>query len=157
MNSEHYLKMAQDVYEPDCHEYYGIPTQCWFQQDGASSHTSNVAQPYCREKRPKFWGKKSWPACSPDLNAIDYFCWGYLQKEVAKRSPSCLDSLKLATRRSVDAMPLEMAHRAILAFHQRFKMCIAANGGPFKHHRLDPELVTAPIVAGPDGEESEED
>ena len=88
---------------------------------------------------------------------LDYFCWGYIQKEVTKRSPSCLDSLKLAIRMSVDEMPLEMAQRAILAWPKRVKMCIAANGGPPKHHRLDPGLMTYPVAAGPDGEEPDED
>ena len=40
---------------------------------------------------------------------------------------------------------------------KRAKMCIAANGGPSKHHRLGPELTTYPVVGGPDGEESEGD
>ena len=152
-NSDHYLKMAKDVYEPDCHERCGIPTECWFQKDGASAHTSNMVQSYCVEKLPNFWGKKSWPACSPDLNAPDYFRWGYLQREVEKRNPSCLDSLKLAIRRGVDAAPLEMAHRAISASPKRVKMCIAANGGPFKHQRLGHGLMTYPAATGHDGEE----
>ena len=54
-------------------------------------------------------------------------------------------------------MPLEMVQRAILAFPKRVEMCIAANGGPSKHHRLGPGLMTYPAVAGPDGEEPEED
>ena len=54
-------------------------------------------------------------------------------------------------------MPLEMAHRAILAFPKRTEMRIAANGGPFECHRLAPELMTYPILPGPDGAETEDD
>ena len=54
-------------------------------------------------------------------------------------------------------MPQEMAHRAILAWPKRVEMCIAANGGPFKHHRLDPGMMTYPVADGPGGEEPEED
>ena len=50
-----------------------------------------------------------------------------------------------------------MEKRAISAFPKRVEMCIAANGGSSKHHRLDPEMKKSPIADGPDGEESEED
>ena len=149
--------MIKDVYEPGCHEHYGIPPECWFQREGASSHTSNVVRQFCRGRFPNFWGKKSWPAFPPDLIVLDYFFWGYFQKEGPDGNPNCLDILKLAIRRSVDAAPLEMARREILAFPNRAKMRIAANVGPPKHHRLAPDLMTYPIVAAPDGEETEDD
>ena len=112
-----------------------------------------MAQQYCREMSPISRVKNSSPTCSPDLNAIDYSRWGYLQKKVAKRNPSGLDSLKLAIRKSAGETPHAMVRRAILAFRKMVKMCIVANGGPCKLHRLAPGLATYPIVAGHYGEE----
>ena len=57
-NSEHYLTMIKDVCEPDCHEHYGIPPGCGFQQGGESSHTSNVAQQYCMWGFPGILGRE---------------------------------------------------------------------------------------------------
>ena len=155
-NSAVYMDIITTVYEPDCHMHYGIPPDCVFQQDGASSHTAEAVQSYCREKFPMFWDKKSWPPNSPDLNVIDYFCWGYLQKEVTKQKPKCLDSLKLAIRRSVGNMPLEMVQRAILSFPKRVRMCIAAGGSTSKHRKYDEGLLEFPLLVDPEEAEGGE-
>ena len=86
---------------------------------------------------------------SPDLNVLDYFCWGYLQREVERHHPRCLDPIKLAIRRSVEAMPLSMAQRAILSFPKRVKMRIEAGGGTFKHTKYQAEeIADYPVVEG---------
>ena len=152
VNSTEYLNAIRNIYEPDCHQYYGIPPDCISQQDGASSHTWNMAQECCRRKFPKFWAKGEWPPNSPDLNPLDYFCWGVFPARSNKKKPTCLDSLKLAIRQSLDEMPLEMAHRAIGGFGKRVRMCIRADGGTFKHRKLEEEEGEAlyyPIVGAP--------
>ena len=86
VNSSEYLNVIKNVYETDCHQYYGIPPVCVFQQDGASSRTSNVVQEYYRREFPKFRAEGERQPNSPDLGPLGYFCWGYPQQEVAKRS-----------------------------------------------------------------------
>ena len=156
INAATYLDIAENAYLPDCHALYGAPPSCAFQQDGASSHTANAVQQFCAEKFPRFWNKPQWPANSPDLNPLDYFAWGYLQAQVDKQKPACLDALKLAIKKCVDDMPLDMAQRAIMGFRKRAKLCIAAEGGPFKGKKLAGEgelLIDHPVVDHGAGEE----
>ena len=153
INAAHYLEIANNTYLPDCHAFYGVPPSCVFQQDGATAHTANRVQDYCADKFPRFWGKTEWPACSPDLNPLDYFAWGYLQAEVDKRKPKCLDSLKVAIRQSVDALPLEMVRRSLLNFYKRVCMCVENEGRAFKRKKFEGEMP--PIAHGShDDEES---
>jgi inhibitor of nuclear factor kappa-B kinase subunit alpha len=50
--------------------------QPWiFQQDGATSHTANSTQAFCRIHFHDFLTKNEWPAASPDLNPCDFFLW----------------------------------------------------------------------------------
>ena len=67
-NSTEYLNVIKNIYAPDCHQYYGVPPDCIAQQDGVSSHASNMAQGYFRREFPKFWAKGERPPDSPELN-----------------------------------------------------------------------------------------
>ena len=87
---------------------------------------------------------------------LDYFCWGYIQREVTRLKPTCLETLKVAIMRSVNNMPLEMVQRAIAGFPKRVRMCIAAGGGAFKHREYDADLLEFPLLADPAGEPEEE-
>ena len=42
------------------------------QQDGATSHTANSVQAWCRCNFKGFWEKELWPPSSPDLNPMDF-------------------------------------------------------------------------------------
>ena len=136
MNAADYIAIVTNTYLPDCNKFYGVPPSCVFMQDGASSHTANAARDFRAKKFPLFWGKKVWPPCSPDLNPLDFFAWGYLQAEVDKKKPKCVDTLKLATRQCVDGTPLEMVQKAMLNFYPRARLCIEAEGGQFKHKKF---------------------
>ena len=54
----------------------------WFQQDGASSHTNQKAQQWCKKKFKFFITKDRWPLNSPELNPLDYSIWGNISKHV---------------------------------------------------------------------------
>ena len=59
----------------------------YFQQDGATSHTSHAGMAEIQS----FFGdlvisKGLWPPRSPDLTPPDYFSWGYLKGELTKTS-----------------------------------------------------------------------
>lgn len=151
INAATYLEIIENTYLPDCHQLYGVPPDCVFQQDGATSHTANRVQAFCKERFPNFWDKNHWPANSPDLNPLDFFAWGYLQSQVDKKNPLCLDTLKVAIRQAVAEMPLEMVQKAVLGFEKRVGMCIEAEGGVFKHKKL----VGHPIANAGAGEEEE--
>ena len=70
----------------------------WFQQDGATAHTSLRA----REWLTNQFGNKiifhhmefTWSARSPDLSPLDYFLWDYVKENVFKRQPADIEILK---------------------------------------------------------------
>lgn len=46
-----------------------------YQQDGATRHTSNRSQSWCKNNLKYFLRKEKWPANSPDLSPLDYYLW----------------------------------------------------------------------------------
>ena len=70
----------------------------WFQQNGATAHTSGRSMHLSRE----FFGdriisKDVWPVCSPDLNPPDFYLWGAAKSAVYRDRPRTLDDIQAAT------------------------------------------------------------
>ena len=67
----------------------------YYQQDGATCHTSNVSM---REIESFFQdriiSKYLWPPRSPDLTPADFFLWGLLKGKVYKNTPPTIEQLK---------------------------------------------------------------
>jgi hypothetical protein len=62
--------------------------QGYFQQDGATCHTSNESMALInRIFMDSVISKNLWPSRSPDLTSVDYFLWGYLKECVYKNKP----------------------------------------------------------------------
>ena len=98
----------------------------YFQQDGASPHTSKN---YLRSKfGEKFIDKKKWPPRSPDLNPCDYFLWGYLKSRVYNPLPKDLNDLKANIEREIKNISTD-TQNAILNFSKRCDLVIKAKGG----------------------------
>jgi len=102
----------------------------YFQQDGASPHTSKKAQNYLRSKfGEKFIDKKKWrPPRSPDLNPCHYFLWGYLKSRVYPL-PKDLDDLKAKKETEIKNISTDTLKNAILNFTKRCDLVIKAKGG----------------------------
>jgi hypothetical protein len=54
-----------------------------------------------------------WPARSPDLSACDYFLWGYRKAKVYTIRSRAIVDLKIAIRKQISAIPVNMARRAL--------------------------------------------
>ena len=71
--------------------------QRWFQQDGATSHTSLETIALLRSKFDDRIisrnGEVNWPLRSCDLTHLDYFLWGYLKSKVYTNNPETLQHL----------------------------------------------------------------
>ena len=156
INSSTYAEIAQNTYLPDCRRLCGVPPECVSQQDGRSSHTANAAQALCKEKFPRFRAKEQWPSNSPDMNPVDFLARGYLQRQVDKKKPACLDTLNVAIKQAVDEMPPDMVQRAAMSLCKRAKLCVEAEGGVFKGKKLLAQPVSNPGEAE-EGDEGEED
>ncbi len=55
-----------------------------FQQDPA--HTSLLVKNWCSDNLDMLWSKEMWPPSSPNLNPLDYYMWGILERESNKRA-----------------------------------------------------------------------
>ena len=65
-----------------------------FQQDSAPSHTTIKTQKLLRSKKVTFWAPEMWPPNPPDLNPMDFFFKGELERHVCKDLPQQLGKLE---------------------------------------------------------------
>jgi hypothetical protein len=98
VNSACCTEMLHTFLEPEL-QRLGVETQTvWFQQDGATAHTARNAMRVITDMFParviSQRGTVEWPARSPNLNACDFFLWGYLKSKVYENKPRTTMDLK---------------------------------------------------------------
>jgi hypothetical protein len=96
--------MLHTFLEPELQKL-GVETQTvWFQQDGATAHTVRNGMRVLKDMFParviSRRGTVEWPARSPDINACDFFLWGYLKSKVYENKPRTTMYLKQHQGRS---------------------------------------------------------
>jgi len=106
----------------------------YFQQDGATSHTSHASM----AEMQSFLGdrvilKGLWPPRSPDLTPPDYFWWGYLIGRVYENKPRTKDALKANFTKEIQAVTAEVLARTSQNMVCQVQSCLDANGGHFQH------------------------
>ena len=78
----------------------------YFQQDGATCHTSNETIALLREKFPdRVISRRSdqnWPPRSCDLIPCDFFLWGHVKDKVYANSPASIQDLKDRIREAIE-------------------------------------------------------
>ncbi len=127
INTQEYLTVLKEVVKPWMDEVAaGRPYI--FQQDGAPAHNSRETQDWCKKNIPEFWNKELWPPCSPDCNPLDYFVWGFLEKEVNRMPHNNAESLKAEITRSMASLPRDTVVKACRQFRARLQAVVDANG-----------------------------
>jgi len=106
----------------------------YFQQDGATSHTSHVSMAEIQS----FFGdrvvsKGLWPPRSPDLTAPDYFLCGYPKGRVHQNKPRTIDALKANIIGEIQTVTADVLARTFQNMAHRVPSCLDANGGHFQH------------------------
>ena len=147
MDSARYKDMLQTLVFPLIDAYraqYPNHPPLWWQQDGATAHTSNDVQQLLVAKFPnRTIGKgtgyrgssysHSWPARSPDLTVPDFFYWGWLKQNVAKDGPypdlQTLQAKVIAVSATLDQRTIMRACRSV---KKRTAACRRARGGHFE-------------------------
>ena len=75
-----------------------LRSQYWWQQDGATCHTSRLSMGVLRQifgdRIISRFAKIVWPAHSPDLNPLDFTFWGQAMAKVWEAKPSTIPQLK---------------------------------------------------------------
>jgi len=132
VNSALYTEMLRTFPEPEL-QRLGVETQTlWFQQDGATAHTARIAMRVLNQMFParviSRRGNIEWPARSPDLNACNFFLWGYLKSKVYEKKPRTTEELKQNIRDEVAAISPTMLQRVMRNFQKRLRECVDNNG-----------------------------
>ena len=111
VNRDRYRAMLQNFFQPLLGEIFNDQhgaDNVWFQQDGATAHTSRRSLSLLREMFPghviSLRDDIGWPPRSPALTLCDFFLWGYLKAKVYEQCPLTLEGLKEAIRQEVAAI-----------------------------------------------------
>ena len=109
----------------------------WFQQDGATPHTSNESLAWLRLRFPdRLISRRcdpEWSPHSPDLNPPDFYLWGYLKDRVFDNNPQTIPDLKAAITAAIKAIPREECGRVIEKFARRIQVCLQRWGANLEH------------------------
>jgi hypothetical protein len=107
---------------------------CWYQQDGATCHTSNETMTLLKQFfDDRIISKNLWPPRSPDLTPTDFFLWDYLKETVYKKKPRTLVDLRRSTEEAVKKITAETLLRVSRNMRQRVNLCLLENGGHFQN------------------------
>ena len=134
VTSDRYCVMLQNFLQPKLHdlfEEHGVEN-VWFQQDGATDHTSRRSLGLLREMFPghvvSLRGDIGWPPHSPDLSPCDLFLLGYLKAQVYQHRPQTLEALREAITKEVAAILPEMIRRVMGNYRERLNQLIVNEG-----------------------------
>ena len=121
---------------PACKRLYPS-NDFWYIQDGASSHTSGVAQAYLKkELGRRFVDKFSWPPSSPDCSPLDYYFWDHVKQRVyaGKRTPfKDINELKRKINQVWrECCDMHVMRKALMQFRPRLKEVVRQDGGQIK-------------------------
>ena len=118
---DHYYEMLKRLLRPKIIRLLADhnPDDVWFQQDGATSHSSQRSLGILRDMFPghlvSLRGDIGWPPRSPDLTPCDFFLWGHVKLQVYQHRLENLE-LKAAITHEINAIPQDMVERAMVNF-----------------------------------------
>ena len=135
VTGDRYLSMIEEEVWPEVRRR-AARNGYWWQQDGATSHTTNAILNFLLDKfRGRVISRRSeivWPPYSPDLNVLDYFFWSYAMIHVRRRKPATIEELKETVEDVAATIPEEMIRDAVANVRKRCRACIEADGDHFE-------------------------
>ena len=127
VNAVAYIEVLETVVKPWIDSVRGDRPYI-FQQDSAPSHKAMTTQDWMAENFYDHITPNLWPPSSPDLNPLDYYVWGVVERETNKHPHNTISSLKDAITTTMINMNKEHLIRACSRFRSRIESVIAANG-----------------------------
>jgi len=76
-----------------------------------------------------FWWKEFWPPNSPDLNPLDFYVWGVVERVTNKSRHPNVASLRAAIEAAFTDMDRDALKCACALFRPRMEAVIQASGG----------------------------
>lgn len=132
-----YLAMLEEFFVPELVRRDIPLRKIWFQQDGATAHTTAAVLGYLQS----IFGTRvvskgatvAWPPRSPDLTSPDFFLWGYLKAAVYQKQPKSLGELKRRIRKAVVGIPADILSAVGNGLVARCRACLRQRGGHIEH------------------------
>ena len=115
VNTERYLQILRKFWAALGQRRSVVRAEQWFQQDGATPHTSNDSLNHLISRRCD----PEWAPHSPGLNPPDFYLWGCLKDNVYTNNPQTINDHKAATAAKIRAIPREECVRVIQNFARR--------------------------------------
>ena len=133
MDAAKYKKFLAYKVFPALDATYGCDGWIWT-QDGAPAHTSKAIQSYLVRRLGSrgFWSKTEWPPNSPNLNPLDFFIWGAVERTACATYHSSVAELKKSVEEHWAKMPSATLRKVCGRFRTRLEACIRAEGGIFE-------------------------
>lgn len=100
-----------------------------FQQDSAPSHTAHTTQEWMANNFHDHVTPNMWPPSSPDVNPLDYYVWGVVERASNKHPHNTVAALRAAIVDAMTDIPKTHLITACQRFRQRVEAVIAADGG----------------------------
>ncbi|KAI6650019.1 hypothetical protein LOD99_6234 [Oopsacas minuta] len=137
VTKDRYVQVLELFWEQLRVLYPSLLNYFWFQQDGASSHTSKFSRDWLKEHfgasvislKTNF----EWAPYSPDLNPPDFYLWGYLKDRVYSIKPRTISELKENIREEIRKIPNTVCKNVINNLVVRLKKCTELKGGDLEH------------------------
>lgn len=85
----------------------------------SSSHTSDLAQNWCKKNFKSFISKDKWPPNTPELNPMDYSVWNEISKNVDYQKVKSRESLIKEIRKAIKKIDQKFAREVIGDFLTR--------------------------------------
>ena len=105
----------------------------YFQQDGATWHTSGETIGLLREKFPgrviSRNGDYNWPPRSCDLTPLDFFLWDYVKDEVYTDAAQSIQELKEKIRAVIDEIEPQTCENVMENFMKKAWSCKRSRRG----------------------------
>ena len=109
-------------------------TTGYYQQDGATCHTTNASMRGIKSLfQDRIFSKNIWAPRSPDLTLAAFFVWGLLKGIVYKNTPRIIEQLKDAIRQEIQAVNVDTLGKVFQNLEKRIQVCLDVKGGQFQH------------------------
>ena len=106
----------------------------YFQQDGATCHTSNESMTEIESFfDDRIISKALWPPRSPDLSPPDFSLWGALKGKAYANKPRTIQELENNIRREIAATSEDVLQATFANMKRRVQLCLESVGEHFQH------------------------
>ena len=117
----------------DQHDYDELRNG-YFQQDGATCHTSKESMTEIESFfDDRIISKALWPPRSPHLSPPDFFLWGALKGKAYGNKPRAIQEMENNIRRETAAISEDVLQATFANMNRRVQLCLDSGGEHFQH------------------------